>query len=77
MGLVCKVNDLAIAKEILSCNGVSKITFSGLNDVDAMIYTSLSHTILGGKHPVFTTYSDCRNDCSVTIKSKNSNGAYK
>jgi hypothetical protein len=77
MGLSSKINDLTIAKEILSCNGVSRFTLSNLNRIDAEIYTSLSHTVLGGKHPVYTTYSNDMEKCSVTIKPNNSNGAYK
>jgi hypothetical protein len=77
MGLGSKINDLTIAKEILSCKGVSKFTLSNLNRIDAEIYTSLSHTILGAKHPVYTTYSNDMEKCSVTIKPNNSNGAYK
>ncbi len=77
MGLGSKINDLAIAKEILSCKGVSKFTLSNLNRMDAEIYTSLSHTVLGGKHPVYTTYSNNMEKCSVIIQPNNSNGAYK
>lgn len=77
MGLGSKINDLTIAKEILSCKGVSKFTLSNLNRMDAEIYTSLSHTVLGGKHPVYTTYSNNMEKCSVIIQPNNSNGAYK
>jgi hypothetical protein len=75
--LGAKVNDLIIAKEILSCRGVSAITFPHLNEEDVTKYENLSHTIFGEGYNIFTTYSHQPTECSVTIKPKNSNGAYR
>ncbi|MFA5070978.1 MAG: hypothetical protein WC511_01240 [Candidatus Pacearchaeota archaeon] len=72
-----KVNDLIIAKEILSCKGVSAVTFPRLNEEDVIKYENLSHTIFGEGYNLFTTYSSQPSECSVTIKPKDSNGAYR